>query len=52
MVNEKLREVHRKVNEKGAHPNRATLEVARKLAAYLLAADRAFFAGQNQNTAA
>jgi hypothetical protein len=38
-----LRETHRKALEKGVHKNRATLAVARKLVAYLLAADRAFF---------
>lgn len=52
MVNEKLREAHRKAKEKGGHASRATLAVARKLVAYLLAADRAFFASQNQGTAA
>ena len=41
--NEKLKEIYRKACEKGAHRNRATLVVARKLVAYLLAADRAFF---------
>lgn len=40
--NEKLRETHRKAMERGVHKNRATLAVARKLVAYLLAADRAF----------
>jgi transposase len=43
LYNEKLRETYRKAGEKGAHRNRATLAVARKLVAYLLAADRAFF---------
>jgi transposase len=43
LYNEKLRETHRKATEKGVHKNRATLAVARKLVAYLLAADRAFF---------
>jgi transposase len=46
MVNETLREVHRKAREKGGHANRATLAVARKLVAYLLAADRAFLTSQ------
>jgi transposase len=46
MLNEKLREVHRKATDKGGHKNRATLAVARKLVAYLLAADRAFFSRQ------
>jgi transposase len=40
---EKLREIHDQAAHKG-HANRATLAVARKLVAYLLAADRAFFA--------
>jgi PAS domain S-box-containing protein len=48
MYNEKLKEVHRKAIEKGGHRNRATLAVARKLAAYLMAADRAFFASQRE----
>jgi transposase len=39
----KLREIHDQAAQKG-HANRATLAVARKLVAYLLAADRAFFA--------
>src|ERR1700689_1179227 len=43
MYHPKLREVHDQAAHKG-HPNRATLAVARKLVAYLLAADRAFFA--------
>jgi transposase len=43
LYNETLRETHRKAMEKGVHKNRATLAVARKLVAYLLAADRAFF---------
>jgi len=43
MYHPKLREVHDRAAQKG-HANRATLEVARKLVAYLLAADRAFFA--------
>jgi transposase len=49
MYNEKLKEVHRKAIEKGTHRNRATLAVARKLVAYLMAADRAFFASQREN---
>ncbi len=48
MTNEKLQEVHRKSREKGGHKNIATLEVARKLVAYLLAVDRAFSASQSQ----
>ena len=51
LVNEKLREVHRKAREKGGHANRATLAVARKLVAYLLAADRAFLARQTDAAA-
>ena len=46
MLNDKLKEVYTKAKEKGGHRNRATLAVARKLVAYLLAADRAFFAPQ------
>jgi len=52
MVNETLREVHRKAKDKGGHANRATLAVARKLVAYLLAADRAFLACQGKFSAA
>ena len=52
MLNEKLKEVHRKAKEKGGHNNRATLEVARKLVAYLLAADRAFLANQAKDVSA
>jgi transposase len=40
---DKLRAIHDQAAQKG-HANRATLAVARKLVAYLLAADRAFFA--------
>src|SRR5579864_6732569 len=43
MYHDKLREVHDQAAHQG-HQNRATLAVARKLVAYLLAADRAFFA--------
>lgn len=46
MWNPTLREVHRKERDKGGHRNRASLAVARKLVAYLLAADRAFHAAQ------
>jgi transposase len=46
--NQKLKEVHQQAAKKGAHRNRATLAVARKLVAYLLAADRAFFASQQR----
>lgn len=52
MLNEKLQEVHQKAKAKGGHRNRATLAVARKLVAYLLAADRAFLAQQEQTAAA
>lgn len=52
MISEKLREVQRKAVEKGANRNRATLAVARKLVAYLLAADRAFAASQAAAVAA
>jgi transposase len=48
MYNEKLKEVHSKAVAKGGHRNRATLAVARKLVAYLMAADRAFFASQRE----
>ena len=43
MYHPKLRELYDKAREKG-HANRASLVVARKLVAYLLAADRAFAA--------
>lgn len=45
--NQTLREVQARAIQKGAHPNRATVTVARKLTAYLLAADRAFLARQS-----
>jgi transposase len=41
---EKLKAVYQKSRAAGADENVATLEVARKIVAYLLAADRAFFA--------
>jgi len=44
MHHEKLKEVYQQHRARGAYDNVATLEVARKLVAYLLAADRAFFA--------
>lgn len=44
-LNSKLAEVHRRASQSG-HKNRATVAVARKLVAYLLAADRAFCATQ------
>ena len=46
MHNEKLKAVYEKHRAGGAADNLATLEVARKLVAYLLAADRAFLANQ------
>jgi len=52
MVNEKLKEVHQKAKDKGGHANRATLAVARKLVAYLLAADRAFLEQHGESVAA
>lgn len=45
MYHPRLREIYDRAREKG-HANRATLQVARKLVAYLLAADRAFHAAQ------
>jgi transposase len=45
-LNTKLAEVHQRESKKGGHDNEATIEVARKLVAYLLAADRAFSAAQ------
>lgn len=42
--NEKLKAVYQKHRARGADSNVATLEVARKLVAYLMAADRAFSA--------
>lgn len=51
MYNEKLKAVYQKHREAGADNNLATLEVARKLVAYLLAADRAWLA-QNGKAAA
>jgi transposase len=44
MYNEKLKLVRQQAIERGAHANRATLEVARRLVRYLLAADRAWLA--------
>lgn len=46
MHNEKLKAVYEKHKAAGANTNQATLEVARKLVAYLLAVDRAFMRGQ------
>jgi len=46
--NEKLKAVYQKYRDAGLNDNLATLEVARKLVAYLLAADRAFLEQSNQ----
>ena len=48
MFHEKLKLVRQKALDSGADFNRATIAVARKLVAYLLAADRAFFASLEQ----
>ena len=44
LFNDTLQAVRQKALAGGANPNRATVVVARKLVAYLLAVDRAFFA--------
>lgn len=49
--NEKLKKVHEAEVKRG-HKNRATLAVARKLVAYLLAVDRATVRAQNNPAAA
>lgn len=46
--NTKLAEARQKAIDQGANANRATLTVARKLVAYLLAVDRAFFTSVDQ----
>lgn len=46
MYNQTLKAVHTKARERGENANTATLEVARKLARFLLAADRALLAGR------
>lgn len=46
MHNEKLAQVRQKALDHGANFNRATIAVARKLVAYLLAADRAYLASR------
>jgi transposase len=51
MYHPRLREIYDRAREKG-HANRATLQVARKLVAYLLAADRAFHAAPAATVAA
>jgi len=43
LYNEKLKALYQKEKAAGADSNQATLEVARKLVAYLLAVDRAFW---------
>ena len=48
MHNETLKAVYQKHRARGADDNTATLEVARKMAAHLLAADRAFHAQMGQ----
>jgi transposase len=48
MFNPKLAQVRQKALDRGANHNRATLAVARKLVAYLLAADRAWAASLEQ----
>ena len=48
LFNPKLAQVRQKALDSGAHPNRATLAVARKLVAYLLAVDRSWFASLAQ----
>ena len=52
MLNPKLKQVYDQAKQKGGHANRATLAVARKLVAYLMAADRAFLASQKTTAAA
>jgi transposase len=48
LFNEKLAQVRQKALDRGVNRNRATLAVARKLVAYLLAADRAYSASPEQ----
>lgn len=48
MYNPKLAQIRQKALDRGANYNRATIAVARKLVAYLLAADRAFCASRAQ----
>ena len=52
MHNEKLKAVYQKEKAAGADSNQATLEVARKLVAYLLAVDRAFWRSAEPRRAA
>jgi ribosomal protein L29 len=49
--NAKLAEVRQKALAGGANANQATIAVARKLVAYLLAVDRAFFASADRMAA-
>lgn len=52
MWNETLKAIHEKAIAAGHNGNEATLEVARKLVAYLLAVDRAFLRQQNASLTA
>ena len=52
MLNERLQQVQAKARSQGGHPNRATVAVARKLVAYLLAVDRAFLASHGESVIA
>ena len=52
LYNPTLKEVHTKARERGENANTATLEVARKLVRFLLAADRAFLANEASAVAA
>ncbi len=52
MYNETLKALYQKQVAAGAGPNVATLEVARKLVAYLLAVDRAYLARHDASAAA
>ena len=51
MYHPRLREIYQGARQKG-HANRATLAMARKLVAYLLAADRAFHQARSTQAAA
>jgi hypothetical protein len=52
MYNEKLKALYQKEKAAGADSNQATLEVARKLVAYLLAVDRTFWKSAQSKRAA
>lgn len=52
MFNETLKATHTKARERGKNANTATLEVARKLVRFMLAADRAFLAADGAPPAA